>query len=55
MPIPGTTKISHLEENLRAVDISFTDEEWNELENVIFSILIIGDRYNEEEQKKVNN
>lgn len=55
VPIPGTTKLSHLEENLRAVDISFTYEEWNELENAIFSIPIIGDRYNEEEQKKVNN
>jgi aryl-alcohol dehydrogenase-like predicted oxidoreductase len=55
VPIPGTAKISHLEENLRSAAISFTDEEWKELESEVFAIPIIGDRYNAEEQKKVNN
>lgn len=32
VPIPGTTKLSHLEENLRACDIVFTSEEVTELE-----------------------
>lgn len=55
VPIPGTTKLSHLEENLRSVDISFTNEDWQELEHIVFSIPVVGDRYNAEEQKKVSN
>ena len=55
VPIPGTTKLSHLEENLRAAEISLSGAEWKELENSISAIQIIGDRYNAEEQKKVNN
>jgi len=55
VPIPGTTKLSHLEENLRSVNISFTNEEWRELEQAVFAIPVMGDRYNAEEQRKVNN
>lgn len=55
VPIPGTTKRSHLEENLRAVDIDLSNEEWQELERTVFAIPIIGDRYNAEEQKKINS
>ena len=55
VPIPGTTKLSHLEENLRSVNISFTNEEWRELEQAISTISIVGDRYNAEEQQKINN
>lgn len=55
VPIPGTTKISHLEENLRSADIYFTNQEWQELERIVFAIPIMGDRYNAEEQKKVSN
>lgn len=31
VPIPGTTKLSHLEENLRAAEIRFTESEMREL------------------------
>lgn len=55
VPIPGTTKLAHLEENLRSVNISFTDAEWQQLEQTITAIPIVGDRYNAEEQKKVSN
>lgn len=55
VPIPGTTKLAHLEENLRSVEIAFTAAEWQELEREVFAIPIVGDRYNAEEQKKVNN
>lgn len=55
VPIPGTTKLAHLEENLRSLDIAFTSNEWQELEREVFAIPIVGDRYNAEEQKKVNN
>lgn len=55
VPIPGTTKLAHLEENLRSVEIGFSNAEWTELENTISAIPIVGDRYNSEEQKKVSN
>jgi len=32
LPIPGTTSIEHLEENLKAADVTLSDEEWTELE-----------------------
>lgn len=53
VPIPGTTKRSHLEENLHALDFSLTPEEWKELENRVAAIPVVGDRYNAEQQKQV--
>jgi pyridoxine 4-dehydrogenase len=32
LPIPGTSSVEHLEENLKAVDVSLSDEEWKDLE-----------------------
>ena len=32
LPIPGTSSIQHLEENLKAADVSLTDAEWAEVE-----------------------
>lgn len=53
VPIPGTTKLSHLEENLRTLDFTFSQQEWNELETAVANIPIIGDRYPASEQKQV--
>lgn len=53
VPIPGTTKLAHLEENLRTLDFELRPEEWMELENTVATIPIIGDRYNKEQQKQV--
>lgn len=55
VPIPGTTKLAHLEENLRSVEVALSNAEWQDLEREVFAIPIVGDRYNAEEQKKVNN
>lgn len=35
VPIPGTTKLSHLEENLRTLDFSLSAEEWRKLETAV--------------------
>lgn len=53
VPIPGTTKLSHLEENLRTLEFACTPEEWKELENSVAVIPVVGDRYNVEQQKLV--
>lgn len=53
VPIPGTTKLSHLEENLRAADITFTDDEMKELETVVSAIPVTGSRYDTLQESKV--
>ncbi|GCB36307.1 hypothetical protein KGMB02408_47540 [Bacteroides faecalis] len=53
VPIPGTTKLSHLEENLRTLDLTLSTEEWKELEDAIVAIPVVGDRYNAEQQRQV--
>ena len=32
LPIPGTSKVSHLEQNIAAVDVSLSDEEFAALD-----------------------
>ena len=53
VPIPGTTKLSHLEENLRASDIQLSNEDMRELETAIEAISVMGDRYDALQQSKV--
>ena len=53
VPIPGTTKLSHLEENLRATEFVCSNEDWNMLEKNLQAIPILGDRYNAEQQRQV--
>lgn len=53
VPIPGTTKLSHLEENLRSLDFNLAAEEWRELETAVAAIPVVGDRYNAEQQRQV--
>lgn len=53
VPIPGTTKLSHLEENLHTLDFSLPPEAWKKLEDEVAAIPIVGARYNAEQQKQV--
>lgn len=55
VPIPGTTKLSHLEENLRATNIAFTADEINELETAVSTIPVTGSRYDALQESKVQN
>ena len=45
VPIPGTTKLHRLEENLGAVDIKLTDADLGEIEKAASAISIEGERY----------
>lgn len=45
VPIPGTTKLAHLEENLRSADMPLSEQEISLLENEVSKITIVGDRY----------
>lgn len=53
VPIPGTTKESHLWENLHTLSFNISDNEWKELESTVAAIPVVGDRYNAEQQKQV--
>jgi hypothetical protein len=54
VPIPGTTKLAHLEENLRTADLLLTAEEMSELEGAVSKIEIIGARYPAEQQEQIS-
>ncbi|MGYP003602731133 len=55
VPIPGTTKLSHLEENLHTLDFTCSPQEWAELENAVAAIPVTGARYNAEQQRQVGH
>lgn len=55
VPIPGTTKLAHLDENLRAADLVLTPAEVQELEAAVSKIQIVGDRYPASQQKQVES
>lgn len=45
VPIPGTTKLAHLQENLSAIAFQFTETELKTLTDEISKIKIVGNRY----------
>lgn len=53
VPIPGTTKLAHLEENIRAADVKISAKEWKSLENKLSEIEIMGSRYPADQQAQV--
>jgi aryl-alcohol dehydrogenase-like predicted oxidoreductase len=53
VPIPGTTKVSRLEENLGAVNIKLTADDLREIDSAASKIKIEGARYPEHLQKMV--
>ena len=55
VPIHGTTKVSHLEENLRTLDFTLSDNEWGEREQRVATIPVVGDRYNAERQRQAGH
>jgi len=53
VPIPGTTKLNRLEENIGAVSVELTPEDLREIENAASKIEVHGDRYPAHLQKLV--
>jgi len=52
VPIPGTTKLSRLKENIGAVTVELTPEDLREIDNAASKITIQGDRYPEALEKR---
>ena len=55
VPIPGTTKLAHLDENLRATEMTLNPADVQELEAAVARIRIVGDRYPAAQQKQVES
>ena len=53
VPIPGTTSIAHLEENLGAASVELTADDLRDIEGAVSKIQVHGARYPEHLQKLV--
>ena len=54
VPIPGTTKIHRLEENLGAVNVELTPEDLFEIDSAASKVQVQGERYPESAQRMIN-
>lgn len=54
VPIPGTTKLHRLEENVGAANVELTPEDLRRIDNAVAGIAIEGARYTPQMQKHIN-
>ena len=54
VPIPGTTKLHRLEENIASTDIVLSKENLSEISDALSRITVQGNRYSEQSQKLIN-
>jgi len=54
VPIPGTTKLHRLEENIGAASVALTREDLSSIEQGLSKITVQGDRYSPDRQKLVS-
>jgi len=52
VPIPGTTKLDRLEENIGAAGVTLTSKDLIDIHSALEKIKIVGDRYSEELEKR---
>jgi aryl-alcohol dehydrogenase-like predicted oxidoreductase len=52
VPIPGTTKLNRLEENIGAAKVTLTSKELSDIQSALEKIKVVGDRYPEELEKR---
>lgn len=54
VPIPGTKRIQHLQDNLGALSVSLDERDLADLEHSVTALTVAGERYTEEGMKGVN-
>jgi aryl-alcohol dehydrogenase-like predicted oxidoreductase len=54
VPIPGTTKLHRLEENLGAAAVELTEDERRTIGTALDEIDVVGERYNAQAQARIN-
>ena len=55
VPIPGTTKLNRLEENIGAASVTLSEDELRNIGNAVARIPVEGARYPEHLQKMIGN
>jgi aryl-alcohol dehydrogenase-like predicted oxidoreductase len=53
-PIPGTTKVHRLEENVGSAEVELTDDDLDRIETAVAKVQIQGERYSAAAQKTIN-
>ena len=51
VPIPGTKKLSRLQENISAAAIELSPDELNKLDHILSGIQVSGERYSEDAER----
>jgi aryl-alcohol dehydrogenase-like predicted oxidoreductase len=54
VPIPGTTKLHRLDENLGAIDVELTADDLGDIERATAQITVHGERYSEGSQRMID-
>jgi aryl-alcohol dehydrogenase-like predicted oxidoreductase len=54
VPIPGTTKLHRLEENIGAANVELSSDDLNDINEALANVSVQGDRYPAHLQKLVN-
>ncbi len=54
VPIPGTTKLHRVEENIAAAEVELTQEELDEIDHQASEITLEGERYSEANQRTID-
>ncbi|SED83000.1 Predicted oxidoreductase [Rhizobiales bacterium GAS191] len=54
VPIPGTTKLHRLDENLGAAGVGLTPDELRDIENAVSTVPVHGHRYSEQNERMID-
>ena len=54
VPIPGSRSLRHLEDNIAAAEVTYTEAEMAEINKALDNIVLKGDRYSAESQKNID-
>lgn len=54
VPIPGTTKLHRLEENMGSVNVSLSEDDLQKIARALETVKIVGDRYTAAQQAMIN-
>ena len=55
VPIPGTTKLHRLEENIGAADVELSAEDLRNIENAVSAVAVQGDRYSPQQAARIDH
>jgi aryl-alcohol dehydrogenase-like predicted oxidoreductase len=54
VPIPGTTKLDRVEENIRAADVDLSRDDLAAIDQALSNIAIVGERYSPQHQARID-